>query len=72
MDAIGRPPEPDYAFNRHSSELRNGTMKNLCYCSYGSAVCDYEDTCIKHDLAACFHAIEEVFRIVKHLLNFEF
>lgn len=58
MDAIGRPPEPDY--NRHSNELRNGTKRNLCYCSYGPAACDYEDTCIKHEMAACFHAIKEV------------
>ncbi|KAI6214169.1 Receptor protein serine/threonine kinase [Aphelenchoides besseyi] len=57
-DAIGRP-ESSFAYNRHSADLANSTSRNLCYCSYGAEICDYEDTCVKHEQAACFHAIQE-------------
>ncbi|KAI1732859.1 protein kinase domain-containing protein [Ditylenchus destructor] len=48
-------------FNRHDSRLINKTMRNLCYCNYGPDVCEFEDTCIKHENSACFHAVRQMY-----------
>uniref|UniRef100_A0A914C5J5 Serine/threonine-protein kinase receptor n=1 Tax=Acrobeloides nanus TaxID=290746 RepID=A0A914C5J5_9BILA len=59
-DAVGRPTHGPL-YNKHSSDLTNKTLLNLCYCSYGPDHCDYDKTCVKDDWAACFHAMQEVY-----------
>ncbi|CAI4224499.1 unnamed protein product [Auanema sp. JU1783] len=57
-DAIGRPKEP-------VRNLLNNSIpeseRNKCYCTYSEDICGHNKTCIKDDLAACFHAVEEIY-----------
>lgn len=50
-------------YNWHDSNLANRTLHNFCYCSYGNRICDFDEICIKHKMAACYHAVKQVFFI---------
>lgn len=47
--------------NENASTSSAISAKRMCYCTDGPVVCGRgNDTCIKDENAACFHAMEEV------------
>lgn len=51
---------PLESLNENKDNLKNLTARNYCYCSYGDSVCDRNNSCVKHEHAACYHATQEV------------
>ncbi|KAE9420109.1 hypothetical protein Angca_004895 [Angiostrongylus cantonensis] len=56
-EAVGNP------YRRLPSRVVDGDdlRSNLCFCNYEGDICDSNNTCIKHNNAACFHFIKEVY-----------
>ncbi|VDM53920.1 unnamed protein product [Angiostrongylus costaricensis] len=56
-EAVGNPYRPLSTRVVGGDDLK----RNLCFCNYEGDICDSNNTCIKHNNAACFHFIKEVY-----------
>ncbi|CAD5218654.1 unnamed protein product [Bursaphelenchus okinawaensis] len=52
------PPLHPESYNHHIIDTENVIASNVCFCSYGD-YCEYNQTCLKHEKAACYHLMEE-------------